>query len=98
MPGMRKRVLDHAGSDQDQLDGRQLCRLSLPRERLRRSSHLGKGEEMRITLLGVLSIVAAFLLLAYVGQQAERKWNKAKERDEQARNNEGHNPDETGSL
>ncbi len=40
---------------------------------------------MRITLLGGLSVLAAFLLLAYVGEQIERKRNEAKERDDQAR-------------
>ena len=53
---------------------------------------------MRITVLGALSILAALLLLAYIGKQIERKRNQAKKTDEQARNHDAHGPDETPSF
>ena len=65
---------------------------------MRRNGHLGKGQEMRITVLGALSLLAAFLLLAYIGQQIERKRNQAKKTDEQARNHDAHGTDETRSF
>ena len=53
---------------------------------------------MRITVLGALSILAAFVLLAYIGQQIEHKRNQAKKTDEQARNHDAHGADETRSF
>ena len=52
---------------------------------------------MRITFLGVLSILAAFFLLAYAGRQIERRLNEAKTKDEQIRNDTGFKPDQSGS-
>lgn len=53
---------------------------------------------MRITFLGVLSIVAVFLVLAYAGQQIERRLNEPKAKDEQTRTDTRNNPDQSCSL
>lgn len=53
---------------------------------------------MRITLLGVLSIVGVLVLLTYIGQQIERKRNGTKETNEQTRDQRKGNPDSTDTV
>src|SRR5260370_33509261 len=73
---MRDHILDCPRPTQDQLGEWKIRGLSVSRKGLRGRSQLEQGEEVKITLLGVLSLVAVGVLLLYVAKQMQEDQEK----------------------
>ncbi len=73
---MRDHILDCPRPTQDQLGEWKIRGLSVSRKGLRGRSQLEQGEEVKITLLGVLSLVAVGVLLLYVAKQMQEDHEK----------------------
>jgi len=84
LPRVWPQVLDHAKADQDERVRREHQGISVPRAGLRWRCCLGRGQAMRITVVGVLIVIGTVVLLALIADRVGRDLDRSKgKRDEQ---------------